>query len=115
MKGEVACILIIDFWIILNNACTRWPCNCHRGIVTFQLPDVWDIVQCQMLFSDITIDRDFCTCLTFFGNAAIKGYAGSCIPMVTNIFVLLWVLDSTRVQAFPKIFTPSKVNYLYFS
>ena len=23
VKGEVACILIIDFWIILNNACSR--------------------------------------------------------------------------------------------
>ena len=93
MKGEVACILIIDFWIILNNSCTRWPCNCHRGIVTFQLPDMWDIVQCQMLFSDITIERDF-----FFGNAAIKGYAGSCIPMATNIFCVYRIISTENYQ-----------------
>ena len=61
-------------------------------------------------YSDITIERDF-----FFLNAAIKCYAGSCISMAPNILMLLWLLDSTRVQAFLKLFTPSTVNYLYFS
>ena len=34
---------------------------------------------------------------------------------LASIHAYSWLLDSTRVQAFPKLFTPSKnVNYLYF-
>ena len=110
VKGEVACILIIDFWIILNNACTRWPCNCHWGIVTFQLRDMWDIVQCQILFSDITIERDF-----FIRKCSNKGLCRVMHSYGYKYFCVIMSIRFNTCPSFPITFHTKKVNYLFFS
>ena len=48
----------------------------------------------------------------FFGNAAIKGYTGPCIPMVTNIVM---ITRFNTCPSFPITFHTKKVNYLFFS